>query len=474
MKINWQPHPGPQTQALTRTEFEVLYGGARGGGKTDAGMAWLLRHINNPLYRALIIRRNAEDLTDWISRAKFMYRDTGADFVGKPTEIRFPSGATLRTGHLKDADSYTKYQGHEYQRILIEELTHIPREDDYEKLISSCRSSIDIFPQVFATTNPGGVGHSWVKQRFIDVQEWGKPYIYDMAGFKLGRIFIPAKVEDNPTIVEKDPRYIAFLESLKERNTGLYRAWRHGDWDVIAGMVFSEWRRDKHVVDPFQIPFDWKKYIAMDWGVNAPFAVGWYAQDFDGRTFLYRELYMNGQKFENEFAKPLTPSRLARLILAITQENKETYEYCVADPSMWNKVLSGKGGEAIEGLGESIAETMMNKGLRMIKADNNRINGLGRFREQLGVAPDGKPWYQVFSTCKDTIRTIPSLAYDSYRIEDVDTDGEDHCFDRDKYFFMSRPQKSVESLPALKPLQAHYRKLIQGDDDRDPYQEFNS
>ena len=127
-----------------------MYGGARGGGKTDCGMAWLLRATEHPDARMLVVRRNADDLADWIDRAHKMY--PYAKIVGKPATIKFPSGAIIRTGHLKDDQAYTKYQGHEYQRVLIEELTQIPSEESYLKLISSCRSTIQgLEPRIFCT-----------------------------------------------------------------------------------------------------------------------------------------------------------------------------------------------------------------------------------------------------------------------------------------------------------------------------------
>lgn len=224
--IAWSPSE-KQEHALVRTEFEILYGGARGGGKTDAGMAWLLYDIHNPRYRGLVIRRNADDLRDWIDRARIMYAGTGAVFSGQPTEIRFPSGAVIRTGHLKDDDAYTKYQGHEYHKMLIEELTQIPTERRYLMLISSCRSTVpDLRPQVFATTNPGGAGHDWVKKRFIDPVEWGMPYTDKITGRQ--RVFIPAKAEDNPHLMANDPSYVQFLEGLPPN---LRKAWRYGEWE---------------------------------------------------------------------------------------------------------------------------------------------------------------------------------------------------------------------------------------------------
>jgi len=235
--IIWKPQE-KQIEALSRSEFEILYGGARGGGKTDAGIAWLLYDKDNPLYKALVIRRNADDLKDWVDRAKVMYRGTGAVFSGQPTEIRFPSGAVIRTGHLNDENAYEKYQGHEYQKILIEELTQIPTELSYLRLISSCRSTVDgIEAQVFTTTNPGNAGHKWVKARFIDVSFPGKPY-KDLRSGRT-RVFIPATVEDNAVLMTKDPNYVNFLNGLPD---GLRQAWREGSWDSyeVEGAYYTK------------------------------------------------------------------------------------------------------------------------------------------------------------------------------------------------------------------------------------------
>jgi len=230
MTVHWKPQP-KQIEALERTEDEVLYGGARGGGKTDAGQAWLLYDKDNPRYRALVIRRNADDLKDWIDRARRMYLPTKAEFTGNPAEIRFPSGAIIRTGHLKDESAYTKYQGHEYQKILIEELTHIPRESDYEKLLGSCRSTVpNIYPQIFCTTNPDGPGYGWVKERFQIPDEPKERVLTEMPDGRK-RVFIPARVEDNPVLMTADPGYVRYLESMKDED--LKKAWREGSWSGI-------------------------------------------------------------------------------------------------------------------------------------------------------------------------------------------------------------------------------------------------
>lgn len=232
---DWKPQT-QQQKALVRIEDEILFGGARGGGKTDAGMAWLLYDIDKPYYRALVIRRNATDLEDWIDRARTMYLRCGARYVNGAFE--FPSGAKIRTGHLKDDNAYTKYQGHEYHKILIEELTHIPNESDYEKLMASNRSKYkDISPQIFATTNPDGPGHKWVKNR------WKIPDMPNdiVLSERNGRTtaFIPSKVFDNQVLLENDPNYVKQLENIQDEE--LKRAWLLGSWEGfgVAGSYYK-------------------------------------------------------------------------------------------------------------------------------------------------------------------------------------------------------------------------------------------
>lgn len=266
--VLWSPQP-KQSEALVRKEFEVLYGGARGGGKTDTGIAWLLYPVWDWLnairakdtekakrlsrYRALIIRKNADDLKDWIDRAQSLYSQvfgSSVSFTGKPTEIRFGTdGPIFRTGHLKDEDAFNKYKGHEYQRELIEELTQIAAEESYEDLISSCRSTIpEIEAQVFATTNPDGAGFFWVKERF-GIPEWPDEApirtekiisLADGSSYTTTRVFIRALLTDNPKLKEQDIGYEARIAGMKD--TSRVKAWLQGYWGapIIEGVIFSE------------------------------------------------------------------------------------------------------------------------------------------------------------------------------------------------------------------------------------------
>lgn len=240
MKVRWKPQE-KQEIALRSTADEILFGGARGGGKTDAGMAWLLYDIDKPQYRALVIRRNYTDLNDWIDRARDMYHSVGGKMAGD--KFTFPSGAIIRTGHLADKDAYQKYQGHEYQKIVIEELTHIARESDYEKLLASLRSTVEgIKPQIFCTTNPDGPGHEWVKNRWNipDVPTEPVRTTKDERTF----LFVPSRVFDNQVLVDSDPGYIKYLESIQDEE--MKRAWLEGSWEGF-GVEGAYYRNQLHI-----------------------------------------------------------------------------------------------------------------------------------------------------------------------------------------------------------------------------------
>lgn len=243
--MDWKPFP-KQEIALQSKAFETLFGGARGPGKTDAGIVWMIYDqdgnggspvlFTNALYRGLVIRKNFTDLKDWIDRAQRMYHGMGGKLVGN--DFIFPSGAKIVTGHLSDANAYLKYMGHEYHRILIEELTHIPSEDSYLKLIASARSTVPgLNARVFATTNPGGPGHPWVKKRFVDPARLMQVFNDPRSGRT--RVYIPGTVDDNPRLKELDPEYVRFLESLPPDQKA---QWRYGSWEnqKVKGAYYAD------------------------------------------------------------------------------------------------------------------------------------------------------------------------------------------------------------------------------------------
>jgi len=404
-----------------------------------------MREVHNPNLRALVLRRNSEDLKDWIDRATLLYTKLGAIKRGNPPEFIFPSGAIFRTGHLKDDQAYTKYQGHEYHRVLIEELTQIAEERQYLRLLSSCRSTVPgLEPRVFLTTNPGGRGHQWVKKRYIDPQEpgttiWHHTDLPDGSRVSKSRVFIQATMDDNPTLMTNDPSYVANIESLKENDYETYMAWRFGDWDRFAGQVFSEFSRAKHVISPV-VPKKGTHYLWMDWGYSDHHESAFSAY----LSTVVKSKTPDGQSFHQvityqEFCgNRKDPEEWARIIYRSCSEMGIKPKLCIADPAM-----VGSKAETSQLPGNLMVNEWkrLNDGenwLNMIKGNNartGRVGGVAVVHKWLSN-PHTIPYWQITSTCKHLIRTLPMLVYDEHNVEDVDTGMEDHPYDACRYGLM--------------------------------------
>jgi phage terminase large subunit len=424
----WKPHP-KQEEALKRIEFEILYGGARGGGKTDAGLVWLTDYIDNPRFRALVIRKNADDLSDWVDRASRFYRGLGANIAYRPPIITFPSGAIIRTGHLKDDQAYTKYQGQEFHRILVEELTQIPTEKRYLQLIASCRSTIkELVPQVFNTTNPGGIGHGWVKGRFVDVAPPNTPYLDPISG--QSRIYIPATIDDNPSLTENDPAYVRQLDALKGTDVELWKAWRMGDWDTFAGQFFKEFNLSKHVIK-YYFPFKSNVLVGgLDWGRTDPFSTHFTeikAVEFEGKKFFrattFAEVY-GTDKMPREWGE-IIKTELDNFNLTL-----KDVSWIRCDNQIYNPQL-----DTSKSIFDQFVEC--DEGYRTLlkPASKERIGGWENMHNWLSIAPDGLPYWQITENCHNLIRTLPALVHDENKVEDVDQSGEDHAPDDQRYQF---------------------------------------
>lgn len=415
--MNWVAQPGPQSYALSIPDDvnEILFGGARGGGKTDTGIVWMSEKTDIPLFRGLVIRKNADDLKDWVDRASRMYQGLGVHIAYRPWELTFPSGAKIMTGHLKDDQAYTKYQGQEYQRELIEELTQIPDERRYLQLRASCRSTVPgLRPQVFSTANPGGIGHAWVKGRFIDV---GPHYSLYTDDHRQRRMYIPATIEDNPMLMHSDPDYVQQLNALKDIDPDLWKAWRLGDWSIIAGQAFREWDARFHVNDTFDFRLaDCKKFIGFDWGYSSPGCALWCAITPENRygivrIIVYRELYLTHTE-PREWAKQFK----------ILQKLDGVRDIWLPH-DCFNKEM-----------GESIADIFHREGGMNVLKASTLAGGARHMRKALlhsvlADAADGRPLIQIHSNARNLIRTLPELIVDDNDPEDIDTDGEDHAYD---------------------------------------------
>ena len=396
----WKPQNGKQTLALQYRVFEELYGGARGGGKTAAGIAWMSIDLEHPKYRGLVIRKNADDLKDWIDKAKSIFNK--ARVIGQSPEFHFPNGAIIRTGHLNDDKAYEKYQGQEFCRILIEELTQIPEEERYLKLISSCRSAIpELKARVFCTTNPGGPGHAWVKKRFVDIIKPTEVYTDPITG--RGRVFIPATVDDNPILKDADPNYVTFLNGLPEN---LRKAWRDGNWEVFAGQFFTEFDNVKHLVAPFQIPLSWHKFRSIDIsGHSGVTSCHWYAIDTDGRVWCYKEYY--------ESEKDYAEHAQAIYKLSLDEDGvTEQYQYTVIDNSA----------NAKAGYSETPAEIYNRHGVTgFVWSSKERIPGWTQVHAYLKWSDIEKPKLQIFTSCVNLIKELQLAQHDEKNIEDIMT-----------------------------------------------------
>lgn len=442
------PQPGPQTEFLRRVEDEVLYGGAKGGGKSYALLLESLRQINNRAYKALILRRTYPRLQELIDRSKEIFPALGGAYSSQEHSWTFPSGAKIRFGHCQNLGDERNYQGHEFAFIGFDQLEEF-LESQYLFICAQNRpSGDDLECYVRATANPGSVGHAWVKKRFIDNKEPYKKYTVDveMNGFKVSRssAFIPATVFDNKILLDRQPNYLATLHALPERER---KALLYGNWDVFEGQFFGEFDRDVHVIKTFEPPSEWRRFAMGDYGFTAPSAVYWGALNELGDIFIYRELYASG----------LTFSALAEKINQLS--GGETLDYAVFDPSIW-----AKNGAT----GETGAEILSKHGLQAVKADNNRLNGWIRVREYLRD-PQGKPHIFIGENCVNLIRTLPSLVHDEIKVEDVNTDGEDHAADAIRYGVMSRPRPSdLKQLDKYKEMDARSKLFWKNHFNEDP------
>lgn len=281
---------------MARGEWEALYGGAAGGGKSDALVIEALRQVHIPHYKALILRKTFPQLAELIDKSLNYYPRafSGAKYNATAHTWTFPSGAKIVFGAMQYAKDKTKYQGQAYDFVAFDELTHFSFEE-YSYLFSRCRpNGPGTRCYIRSTANPGGIGHGWVKERFITA---GKPMTpiwedikwRDPAGQEhresRSRIFVPSSVFDNPALLANDPDYITRLAAMPEAER---KALLYGDWDTFSGQVFTEWRNDPehygdrrwtHVIDPFPVPDGWGIWCALDWGYSRPFSVGWYAVD---------------------------------------------------------------------------------------------------------------------------------------------------------------------------------------------------
>ena len=416
-----------QREFVAAEANEVLFGGAAGGGKSFGQlMDALLYALRYPKSKQLILRRTYPELDKSIIRVaqevypKEIYRYNAAKHVGV-----FLNGSVLDFGYCDSESDVYRYQSAEYDVIRFDELTHFTKQM-YLYLMSRLRGVSGYPKQMKSSTNPGGVGHNWVKERFIDPCSPGEVLSSETGS----RLFIPAKVSDNGFLMRADPMYLARLENLCDKDK---RALLYGDWDIFEGQFFTEWDREIHVCKPFSLPADWRRYFVMDYGLDM-LAGYWIAVDGGGRAYVYREVYESG----------LIISRAAEKIRAMTAEKIYCY---LAPPDMWNRR---------QDTGKSVAELFAEHGIVLTKADNNRVAGWYNLREWLRPRENEfgrrEPMLKIFPSCSNLIRSLPALVTDKIDPNDAATEPHEitHAPDALRYFVAGRP------LPAEEPREDLY------------------
>lgn len=424
----YAPYPKQQEFLKARARY-IGYGGARGGGKSEiARMKAILLCLKYPGVQVLFMRRTYPELKEnHINPARLMLEGV-AKYAGADKAFEFPNGSRLKFGYCKTDADLGQYQGQAYDVIFLEECTQFP-ENVFTTMTESNRTSPvmlrmggDLQPRMYFTCNPGGVGHAWFKRLFIDRDYRENERAEDY-------VFIQATVYDNPVLLKKSPDYVRALENLPEDRK---RAMLYGDWNVFEGQYFPEFRTDVHTCTPFELPPNWPRYRAFDYGFDM-FAAYWVAMDEEGRAWVYREVY-EGHDKKDRYGNPgegLDIHAAAKLLREMTPP-EETILATYAPPDMWNRRQE---------TGKSAADIFADYGIYLTRASNNRVQGWWDLKDWLRVRADGKPRVNIFRCCDNLIRTLPLCQHDEKHVDDVAKEPHEvtHAPDALRYFISGRP-----------------------------------
>lgn len=435
----WEPQPGPQTSFKNSDVYELLYGGAAGGGKT-----WALSHEGLQYAvdggRALYLRRTFPELQEVIDLLIPKIREHGGTWQEQKKRATFPNGGVLQFGFCQTYREVLQYQGQQFGWIGYDELGLVAEERVWTYLISRNRGIGKLPKRMRASANPGGVGHHWIKRRFIATcAPDGTAYDYKLPnGQRATRGFIQSFLKDNKALVENDPEYADRLEMLPD----LEKRWlKDGDWNAGAGAALTELARERHLVKPYVIPSHHRWFGAFDWGYNHPFSFGFYAVDEDG----------NITKVETVSGRRLQPNEIARRIKEAGKRLAEfgfrgEYDYIVAGHDCWADVKARS--ENIP----TIAEAFYDEGLTLDRANISRVAGVQNMRRYLrwkdADNKEHNPRFRMFRTEQNLkgYEVLETRISDPQHPEDIlktdadqQGDGGDDFYDETRYGLASRP-----------------------------------
>lgn len=520
--VVWSPLPGSQALAISCPCDEILYHGTRGPGKTEAQLAYFVARCGlgyGHHWTGIIFDRGYKNLDDLIAKSLVLIPKVfpKAQFLSAKSDLcwKFPTGEKLLFRHMKTAKDYRQYHGHEYPFIGWNELTSFPTSELYDlmkscnrssfipeehspaltpedkRIIEECRLLGEPLPQkvkdkilpdlplvTFSTTNPHGPGHAWVNKKFIIPAPPGKPVK------TTSRVFNPRTGKDEDIITSQvaifgsykenrflDPKYVAFLNSIKDPNKR--RAWLGGCWDITSGGALDDlWQPAKAVLPRFPVPAGWKVTRSFDWGSSHPFSVGFWAiangEEITlpgGRRFCppARSLVRIGEVYGAELAK--TPDGRLRpaygtnkgLRLSareVARRIKEAEEELQRGGWIQGAPSPGPADGQIYAVNEdesgSIAQLMAAEGVEWYAADKSkgtRKNGLEMVRVALENTNQGEgPGLYIMDNCESFLETVPTIPRDEDDPDDVDTTAEDHCFIAGTMVQTPRGEVSIESL----------------------------
>lgn len=462
-EIAWEPQEGPQTALLECPVEDIFFGGARGGGKTDGLLGDFAEHASKygKAARGILFRRTYPELEEVERRAREIYTPVGAIYNATSRTWAFPNGATLRLRYLERESDADKYQGHQYTWMGFDELQHWPTSRPIDRLWGALRSAHGVPCVRRSSGNPGGVGHQWIKARYIDAARPWHTFKYRPQPDRddeIEAVFIPSFLEDNPALYKNDPQYERRLAAVG--GPELYRAWRYGDWSITAGQAFEI--GPAHLIRSFLVPKHFTMFGSLDIGYAHWWVFTWFAVNEDGRVFVVG----------NTRGRRMRDTAIIKQIKDVVPWQR--LDYIVAGHDCWNK--DQKVG------GPSTEERFAKADLFLRKAEIDRVPGVRQLREYLawkGIGPKGEDddaslvWLDSKSNRRQ-IEAMQSMVMDPDKPEDVlkvdahgDTGvGGDDDYDCVRYGMMSRPRLAVETWRDEAPFDAFSQEALQAEMDQ--------
>lgn len=508
--LTWKPTPRQAAfLAVPDTVFEVMYGGAAGGGKSEAllNLPIVREFFKHPRFKGICFRRTYPELEAELivrSDAQGLYRGTGATYNKDKKRWQWPSGAIMQFGHLEYDSDVRKYDSAEYNLVEFDELTSFTKYQ-YLYMFSRCRSSDPNLPSIVRSgTNPGNVGHSWVRERFVEPCSTGNVILTDTKT-TLSRIFIPSKVQDNPYLMKNDPQYINRLQGMAEKDR---RAKLDGDWYTFSGQVFDDYRETQyegepenavHVVDEFEIPSWWPRILSIDWGYEALTYALWSAIAPNGRVYLYREYAVKHAKISQwatDIGRISHGEQFTDVVICQSAGQQRGDDLTIAE--QFEKYSGMRPRLSVNEHGSRVASKLLlqdyfrwrAKPTRKIPSEGYdhekagqilRTQGMKVYQDYLESFEPEKPEenlpkIQIFRSLEVLRKTIPLCVYDDDHKEDVaEFDGDDpyDCLryniravdslsltrSKEKFENFQNIDKAVKSFEQTKDWTSYYRKM---------------